>query len=380
MKRSVKISILLVLVLLFTNCEKRESNILYDKQYIEEIKAAREKVGFFLARNSIPGATIAISRNGKIIYSEGIGLASKELEVPATRKTKFRIGNASELFTSFIYLKMVEEGKLHPDSSIQHYLPDFPKKEYRINLQHLVNHTSGIREATNTEENWGALNVTIQKGLDSFKNDPLDAYPGLYQTPSMFNYNLLGAIMEKVTDTRFPRILEAYVTDTLHLTNTVVDNPQRIIMGRTQFFDLNLIAQTINASSRDMRYKASSTGILSNAEDLAKFGHAIIQSDLLSEDTKKNMFEPVPLFDDIPSEMVNGWLLLIDSSNNTIYGKSGNVTGGTASIIIYPEYDLVIACATNLSTSINDTPVFEVAALFLPESAKNKQEEKEPGK
>ena len=366
MRRSFQILFLLLSVFLLSNCEKKSNDILYDRKYIDEIKASRKEVGFFMARNNVPGGSVAVSKNGKIIYSEGIGMASKELEVPVTRNIKFRIGDVSELFTSFIYLRLVQEGKLHPDSSVQHYLPDFPEKNYRINLNHLVNHTSGIRTPSLYEDDWQGMNVTLQKGLDNFRDDPLVSVPDMYQEVSMYNYNLLGAVMEKATGKSFKNLLEYYVTDTLHLSNTVIDNPLRTIMGRSECFDLNIIAQVVNATSRDLTYCAPAKGMLSNAEDLVKFGNAILHSELLSEETKKSMFESVPLFNDIPSPMANGWVLLVNKQGSPFYGRSGSVTGGNAALLIYPEYDLVVAITTNLKTGINELPVFEIAQQFLP--------------
>ena len=65
--------------------------------------------------------------------------------------------------------------------------------------------------------------------------------------------------------------------------------------------------------------------------------------------------------------MANGWFVLNDAAGRTIYGKSGSVPGGGASLIIYPEEKLVVSCAINL-TSPNETfPVFEIAECFLPD-------------
>lgn len=365
MKLGIQIILLFALVFGFTNCKKQTSNILYEKKYINEIKKAREQMAFYLSRNSIPGATIAVAKDGQLIYSEGMGLASKDHEVAATRQTKFRIGELSELFTSFIYLRMVQEGKLHPDSSIQNYMPDFPEKEYKLKLSHLANQTSGLREATQSEENWNGFNITLQKGIENFKNDPLQTTPDLYQIKSMFNYNLLGAIMEKATNSHFRNILKNYVTDTLKLTNTFIDNPLATIKGRTDYYDHDFIAQVINASSKDMRYRAPSQGLLSNAEDLVKFGNAILYSKLLSDETKKTMFNTVPLYENIPSEMANGWMIYQNSEKKIFYGKSGMVTGGSASILIYPDYGLVIASTSNSNSAIKDTPIFDIAGLFI---------------
>jgi len=264
-------SVLLIVILLnLLGCERKTNNILYDGKYKNEIKKVRENLSTYLILNNIPGASLAISKEGKIIYSEGMGLASKDLEVPATRKTKFRIGELSELFTSLIYQMMVENGTLHPDSSVQYYIPEYPlavykQTKHKITLSQLVNHSSGIRKPSDDEFIWTGANFTLQKSLDNFKNDPLQSLPGWFEAPGAYNYNLLGAVMEKVTGKHFANLLQTYITDTLKLSNTEVDNPFRTVIGRTDFFDYNLVAQVVNATFRDMRYRAPSEGILSNA-------------------------------------------------------------------------------------------------------------------
>lgn len=367
-KRVVQISVLLVILIGLSNCKKSKTDVLYDKKYIKEIKAARKDAVFYMARNFVPGGTFAIAKQGKIIYSEGLGLASEDLDVPVTRDTKFRIGQLSELFTSAIYQKMIEDGTLHPDSTVQYYLPDFPEKQFKLPLHHLIYHTSGIREPGDNESDWRGLNVTLEKGIDNFKADSLTFPPGMYVVPSMFNYNLLGVVMEKATGKKFHNLLEEYVTDTLNLANTLPDNPFSTIKGRADFYDHNFIAQVVNATTRDLRFKVPSEGLLSNAEDLVKFGNAVLYSDFFSEETKEKMFEPVLLYNDIPSSMANGWILMEDFKGHKIYGRSGAVTGGGAALLIYPDEELVIACATNLGSISDDYPVFAMAKHFFPEN------------
>jgi len=328
-------------------------------------KKIRNELAFYMTRNFIPGATFAVAKEGKIVYSEGIGLASKDLEVPMNRDNKMRIGDVSELFTSLIYHKMVEEGKLHPDSTVQQYLTDFPELNHRLPVKSLVNHTSGIRIPSSNELDWRGLNITLQKGIDNFKNDTLDFHPGWYQQLSMFNYNLLGAILEEVSGKRFPKLLEEYITDTLQLTNTMVDHPFLTIKGRTDYFDYNFVSQTVNATFRDMRYRAPSQGILSNAEDLVKFGNAIFYSDYISEDIKNKLFKKIINIDGFPENLSNGWILLTDAYGRNIYGRNGSVTGGGAALLLYPEEKLVVAGTINLTADLEDIPVFQMAQYFL---------------
>jgi serine beta-lactamase-like protein LACTB, mitochondrial len=368
--------ILIVLLLYLSSCKKRNTDVLYDRSYIDEINAARREITFYMTRNFIPGATFAVAKDGQIIYSEGMGLASKDLEVPVTRATKFRIGEVSEVFTSLIYHKMVESNMLHPDSVIQVYYPAFPEKPYKITLQNLVQHTSGIREPNYEEENWRGLNVSIKQAVENFAADTLMVAPGTYQLPGMFNYNLLGAAMEETSGLLFQTLLKNYITDTLKLEHTLVDNPFTTIQGRSDFFDLNYVAQVVHATFRDMRYRAPSEGLLSNAEDLVRFGNALLYSDYISEDIRSRLFEPIVLNGNMPARLTNGWLLFQDASGRKSYGRSGSVTGGSAALIIFPSEKLVIACASNLAGNTEDFPVFQIAGYFLtdPESVQQNQE------
>jgi serine beta-lactamase-like protein LACTB, mitochondrial len=374
-KNILQFSILLILLFSLSNCKRNNTDILFDSRYAREIKAARKDAVFYMTRNFVPGGTFAIAKAGKIIYSEGLGLASEDLEVPATRNTRFRIGQVSELFTNLIYQKIVENGTLHPDSTVQHYYPDFPEKQFRLPIHHLADHTSGIREPNGEEKDWRGLNVTIQAGIENFDADSLVFPPGMYLVPHMHDYNLLGVIMEKVTGKNFSTVLKQFVTDTLNMDNTVTDNPFISIKGRSDFYDHNFIAQKINATTRDMRFRAPSEGLLSNAEDLVKLGNALLYSEYFSEEMKVRLFEPILLFNDIPSNMANGWILMEDREGRKIYGRSGTVTGGGAALLVYPEEELVLACAVNLGALSDDYPVFEMARHFLQQTEEAPTEE-----
>ncbi len=202
----------LILVAILWGCNEKKAGTIYDKSYIEEIKLARKDIALYITRNYIPGATFAIAKGNKIIYSEGMGYASKELDVPMTRENKLRIGDVSQLFTSIIYLKLIEEGVLHPDSTVQHYIPDYPVTNYKLAIKHLPYHTSGIRKEDGSENDLPGTNISIQKGLENFMNDPLNSPPGSYEELSMFNTNLLGAVMDKAINKKFPELLKEYVT------------------------------------------------------------------------------------------------------------------------------------------------------------------------
>jgi CubicO group peptidase (beta-lactamase class C family) len=325
--------------------------------------------------NNIPGASFAIAKNGKLIYSEGMGQASKDLEVPVTRETKFRIGVVSECFTSVMYQKLVEAQKLHPDSTVQHYLPEFPISNYKLTLSSLANHTSGIRIPTEQESDWRGLNISLQEGLDQFKNDSLLYPPGTQQNASMYNYNLLGAVMENATGKSFSQLLKELVSDTLKLTNTVIDNPFASIKGRSNFYDLNIVAQVANATTRDMRFKAPAEGILSTPEDLVKLGNAMLYPGILSENLINEILKPTSL-NNMQSPMCNGWIVITDNDGRKFYGRAGGTTGGGSTLIVYPDEKLVVAATINVTEKNGEIPVLLFINKFLSKPDETKSIEK----
>ena len=121
-------------------------------------------------------------------------------------------------------------------------------------------------------------------------------------------------------------------------------------------------------------------GSLERCEAFSQYNELIFD-----ENFKKNLLKPYFINGIEPTQMSNGWFVINDSSGRTIYGRSGGIAGGGASLIIYPDEKLVVACAVNLTSLTKEFPVFEIAANFLPEdkndiSKNQNKSEKETGK
>jgi len=369
MKKEVVVWSLVFAVLAgMAGCHSRKEPVrIIDRKYREAIRESRKEAIFYLARNFMPGSSVAVSVKGKTVWSEGFGLASTDLDVPATRQTKYRIGATSQVLTSLAYYRMVEQGKLSPHDTVQKYLPDFPKKKYPLTLQHLVEHTSGIRTLTEEEANWRGLNVTLQKGIESFSNDTLLFPPGMYHYPSEFNYNLLGVILQEAEGESFSKVIRKWVTDTLKLENTVPDHPLITIKGRADFYDHDIITQTIHATTRDLRHRLPADGFLSTADDLLKLGNAFLYPGIISDSLRKQIWT-APTISGQPSmggmRWANGWLLFEDQEGNPFYAAHGSLTGGSSLLLIFPKEELVLAWVANIGDEMDELPGMKVAQFF----------------
>lgn len=97
-----------------------------------------------------PGIVVGVSVDGKEVWSEGLGYADVENRVPCKPETVMRIASISKSLTMVAIAKLWEAGKLDLDIPVQHYVPEFPEKEYEgekvsVTTRLLISHLRGIR-------------------------------------------------------------------------------------------------------------------------------------------------------------------------------------------------------------------------------------------
>src|SRR5690606_21970279 len=97
-----------------------------------------------------PGAGVVISRNGQIIDEKYVGMADLEHGTPVTTDTRFEAGAVSKQLTATAILMLVRDGKIALDDVAQKYIPELPAYDRPITIEHLIHHTSGLKD-------WGTL-------------------------------------------------------------------------------------------------------------------------------------------------------------------------------------------------------------------------------
>jgi serine beta-lactamase-like protein LACTB, mitochondrial len=366
MKSGFFVFSILSLLFMSSGCHSGKEKVrIFDYSYREVLKKAREEAFFYHARNFVPGSSVAVSIKGKLVWSEGIGQANQDLEVPATRNTRYRIGQITEVLTSIAYYQLVEKGKLSPDDDFRKYLPEFPEKKYQVRLKNLASQTSGIRPPREEAADIQGFNLSFQKVIQNVYPDSLLFPPGMYQYPTFFAYNILGEVLEKVTGENFNRIVTRNVTDTLKMSHTCPDNPFITIKGRSAFYDRNIVAQVVNAISMDLRYKLPAEGYLSTAEDLVKLGNALLSSPVLSDSVRHWMLTPPVNKEDFQAHWGNGLMTLrIPGTGVPFYAARGLLKSSGAMLVIIPEEKIVVAWLSNLSDELDELPGLKIAMMF----------------
>ena len=318
MRTIVKLLFILLLSLNLSNANAQTKEAILDSL-----------IGAYYKADCFNGV-VRVSEKGKTIYNKAFGIADRELDVSMTTETRFRIASISKSFTALVILQLVDEGLVRLEGKITDYIPDYngPKGNI-ITIEQLLNHTSGILQNLNPEEE--AVQERLYHSLRELVRyaEESDLYfePGMGFHYSNLAYNILAYIAEVVTKTPFDRLLAERIFEPLNMkhTNQCVSN--KIELNLSKGYEYKLLRGYENTSYFDPSYTVGCGGLISNVEDLCKYDKALYERQLISEELFKRMFTPSKY-----AAYGYGWELgkkIIESSGDSIniLSHAGDING-----------------------------------------------------
>src|SRR4051794_24929372 len=189
-----------------------------------------------------PGCAAAVSLNGETVFEKAFGLAELEHNVPNTAQTIFESGSVAKQFTAAALVLLQQEGKLSIDDPVRKYIPELPDYGAPLNIRHLLNHTSGLRDWGSVMSLTGAGRgdrvITQDLALDVITHQrALDFTPGSEYSYSNSGYNLAAIIVERVSKQKFPTFVEERLFKPLGMKNSSWrDDYRRIVSDRAQAY------------------------------------------------------------------------------------------------------------------------------------------------
>ena len=185
----------------------------------------------------LPGAAIAVVKNGEIAYKNGFGMANLEYDIPVTPSTVFHIASVSKQFTVFSILLLESEGRLSLDDDIRKFIPEVPDFGKKITLRNLANHTSGLRDQWNllALAGWRLDDVITKEQIFKLvsKQKELNFNPGDEYVYCNTGYTLLAEVVARVSGKSFPEFTDENIFKPLNMTNTLFyDDHEKIVKNR----------------------------------------------------------------------------------------------------------------------------------------------------
>jgi len=307
-----------------------------------------------MARQQIPGLSIAIGIDDLLVWSSAYGFADLENFVPVTTETRFRSASVGKPMTATAVLQLAEEGRLALDAEVQQYCPVFPEKYWPVTVRHLLTQQSGIRYYREEEVTNVAHYRNVTDPLRIFKADTLLFEPGTDFQYTSFNYNLLGCVMEGAAGMTYGSYMQEEVFGPGGMKHTVVDDNYQIIPRRARGYIRDESSGRLrNADLHDPSDRVPAGGFLTTPEDLIRFAVGLTSGKLLPRKTFQQMIEAPRLADGSLSLYGLGWGLY--EPDDTYYGYTEVMHGGGTpgvsnrlTMYLSEERNIFIAIMTNL--------------------------------
>ena len=313
-----------------------------------------------------PGAVALIIKEDKVLYRKAFGLANLELGVKMKPENVFRIGSITKQFTAVAILKLRDEGKLKLDDKITEYVKDYPMHGHQITIQHLLTHTSGIKNYNSISEWDGEIqkkDFTPKEFINYFKNQPMDFQPGEEWRYNNSGYVILGHIIEVVSEMTYEEYIEKTFFAPLKMTNSDYGSPSRIIKDRANGYDKKEnVFRNSDYISMSQPYAAG--GLLSTVDDLYKWNSALMSEKVILKASREEAHSTYRLNNGKKTGYGYGWMLGNIQGSPMIY-HSGGINGFLTYSIFLPEEQLFVAMFSNCICNYPGNIATKMAALAI---------------
>lgn len=328
-------------------------------EYAHAIGAANKRLDQSIAANDFPAVSIALGKNGDVIWARAAGFADLESKTAATLETKFRIGSVSKAVSATTAAKLWEDGLLDIDAPIKNLVPYFPSKSFDITTRQLFTHTAGIRhygaclcfpfdEYSNKKHH-----DSVESAVMRFAKSPLLFEPGTDFSYSSYGTVLASAAMEGASGESFDTVIETKLTAPLGMKNTMREGLAK--QGVAVPYAIK-DGQYKKAFPVDSSNKTAAGGFVSTPTDLVLMTQAILSGDIVATATRDALFfTPQKLSNGEINEQkyAFGWRShmsggVFNEDRKIMISHHGGVAmGGVAFLIMYPENDMSIAITVN---------------------------------
>ena len=300
-------------------------------------------------RSHVPGASIAIIRNGEFLFNKSYGMANLEDKIPATPFTNYRLASVSKQFTVMAIMILKQKRALNLDDPIMKFFPDFPKVAENITMRHLLNHTSGL---VNYEDIIPPNRSTQLKDQDVLAL--LKTQHGIYFTPgaqyrySNTGYAFLALIVEHLSGQRFADFMRENIFLPLGMTETVLFE-QGISTVKNRAFGYKQTDKGFELNDQSLTSAVlGDGGVYSSIMDYFKWDQALYGETLVSRDILDEAFTSGKLSDGTLAGYGFGWRVEEKNGMKNVH-HNGSTCGFNTAVRRVPDKRLTIVIFANRS-------------------------------
>ena len=337
-----------------------------------------------MEQHHVPGISVGILKDGKVLLAKGYGFANVELSVPATADTVYGLLSVSKQFTAAAVMLLADDGKLSLDDKIGKYLVDAPIAWNDVSIRHLLSNTSGIPDYKDVKGFFQHIrdDATPDELIEPLKSQPLQFAPGARSRYSNANYYLLGMIVEKLSGQSLGRFLVDHIFQPLGMTASRVNDLTDVIPNRASGYQWigenvdrpppivtgyhgrkNVLQNAIYISPSRLW---AAGAVVSTVDDLIKWEQSLLAGRLLKKKTSEEMMRPFKLSTGEETEYGYGNELgVIKAHHFAGHQGSGVAFNSTLLRLVDDRITVIVLCN---QTSAPSLPIaMHIAGIYVPD-------------
>ena len=313
-----------------------------------------------------PGASVAVIRNGEIIFQKGYGSANLEYGIAVKPETVFHVASVSKQFTAMALVLLEQDGKLSLDDDIRKHLPELPDYGQPVTIRHLLQHTGGIRDQWQTlaVAGWRLDDVITQKQILRvlFRQKELNFPPGKEHLYSNGGYTLAAEIVARASGKPFPEFCEERIFKPLAMTRTHFhDDHKRVVRDRAYSYSRSgsgWEAAPLNYAN------AGATSLFTTSPDLVRWLDNFREPKVGKRAGVDRLQEKAVLADGKKIEYALG-VSVGKYRGLTTVSHGGGDAGYRTYVVWFPEHQLGVAVLGNAGNFNSGGLANQVAAVYL---------------
>ena len=324
--------------------------------------------------SDLPGIAVSVVKDGKVVYQKGFGLANLEYETPITEKTKFHVASLSKQFTAFMILKLETEGLLSITDDVRNYIPELPNYDKVITINHLLTHSSGIRDQWRLLEMAGWRLDDVIKTEQVFKlitnQNKLNFAPGDKFRYSNSGYTLLAIIIERLTKMPFEEYAKQSIFDPLQMGDSFFYNDHEELVNN-RAYSYKRVNGKLKKSNLNFA-TVGPTSLFTTVADMNKWAMNFHKIDIGSKEIFKSMNEKAKKNDGTISSYAKGQFVKEYKGLKMIY-HSGSDAGYRCYFARFPDLNYQFMLFANAAYINAYDEIYKLIDYFLQDKyLKNK--------
>jgi CubicO group peptidase (beta-lactamase class C family) len=303
-----------------------------------------------------------VSRDGDLLFAEGIGMADDANGIPNTPKTRFRLGSVTKQFTAMAVLMLASQGLLKTTDPVCDYVDTCPDGWDVVTIEHLLSHTSGI--ANFTDQPWfdPMKAATPADTVASVADIALEFEPGASFAYSNTGYVLLGMVVERSSGLDYETFLEQRIFEPLGMADSGYEH------GDTPGLAVGYASAFEKDDALDMSVPYAAGGLYSTVLDLQRWVDALDADALVDAAAMQRFVTPLAdTADGVGTKYAYGVTVRVEDGHQVI-SHGGLINGFTTFLAWYPDDGLTIALLTNRQEGPNLVAIATPAAALALKS------------